>query len=387
MRSGKDNASGPSGLFGRKLKRSTLLKGGLGVAAGGTLLGGGALAYAAGNEGGKKEKAAVTVTKIADLTGNDNTIKFGVNGTDLGIPVVTPGGRKLYVFGDSYEGPKPTPEDANWRSPIGLYSSTTDLPSGLVFDAAVGGQVARQFWDYQHNNGEFSTVLPSDVITIGDTMYLQVMVHAELGNVLRSEIWSSKDEGETWQDTQARWAGDVHGGRMQQLTWALGEDEMVYVFSSKWDRTLGFILHRVHKDAIADTNAYEWWGWDSGSNRWDWGIATPGEVWTRPTGEMCLRRLEGSWVMTWFNATQGAESIDALVFDSPTDDLTRAHHAQLIHNTPWGQEDDSHVAQLYGGYIIPGSTINDLHLVVSQWKTDDHSVYRSMQHRVQGLTG
>lgn len=387
MRSGENNASSTSNLFGRKMKRSTLLKAGLGAVGGAAVLGGGALAYASGDSSGKKEtRAGVTVKKIADLTGNDNTIKFGVNGTDLGIPVVTPQGKNLYIFGDSYEGPKPTPEDANWRSPIGLFSGTTDLPSGLVFDGAIGGEVARQLWDYQHNNGEFSTVLPSDIITIGDTMFLQVMVHGEkLGDVLRSEIWSSKDEGESWQDTQARWAGDVHGGRMQQLTWALDDDDMVYVFSSRFDRSVGFILHRVHKDAIADTNAYEWWGWDEGTKKWDWNIGTPGEVWTQPTGEMCLRRLEGKWVMTWFNASQGKESIDGLVFDKPNDDLTKAHHKQLILNTPWGQEDDSHVAQLYGGYIIPGSTINDLHLVVSQWKTDDHSVYRSMQHRVQGL--
>ncbi|GAB2643637.1 DUF4185 domain-containing protein [Kribbella swartbergensis] len=51
----------------------------------------------------------------------------------------------------------------------------------------------------------------------------------------------------------------------------------------------------------------------------------------------------------------------------------------------WGSENDNHVAQLYGGYIIPGSTLSDLHLSVSQWKTDAGWPYRVMQFRVRGF--
>jgi hypothetical protein len=43
------------------------------------------------------------------------------------------------------------------------------------------------------------------------------------------------------------------------------------------------------------------------------------------------------------------------------------------------------VAQLYGGYIIPGSTLSDLHLSISQWKTDAGWPYRVMQFRVRGF--
>jgi hypothetical protein len=37
------------------------------------------------------------------------------------------------------------------------------------------------------------------------------------------------------------------------------------------------------------------------------------------------------------------------------------------------------VAQLYGGYLVPGSTLDDLHLVVSQWNTTTNWPYRAMQ--------
>ena len=41
------------------------------------------------------------------------------------------------------------------------------------------------------------------------------------------------------------------------------------------------------------------------------------------------------------------------------------------------------MAQLYGGYIVPGSTLSDLHLTVSQWNTEEDWPYRVMQYRVQ----
>lgn len=50
--------------------------------------------------------------------------------------------------------------------------------------------------------------------------------------------------------------------------------------------------------------------------------------------------------------------------------------------------DDAHVAQLYGGYVIPGSTLQDLHLSLSQWNTTagaNNIPYHAMQFRVQGL--
>jgi hypothetical protein len=37
-------------------------------------------------------------------------------------------------------------------------------------------------------------------------------------------------------------------------------------------------------------------------------------------------------------------------------------------------QDANHVAQLYGSYVIPGSTLDDLRLSVSQWNTSDNSV-------------
>lgn len=327
---------------------------------------------------GANTEQALQVTKIGDLTGPDLTTRFRMEGTDLGIPTTTPDGRMLFIFGDTFE-------DACagcgwWRSPVGLYSETTDLNAGVRWSSAVGGDTAQQLWAYDHDNPEYSTMLPSDIITIGNSMYLHVMANQGLGNVVWTGIWRSDDDGATWVDTGARFAPDPHNGMFQLWTWERGNDGYVYVFSTEFTRSKPMILHRVPAERLTDPAAYEPWGYLNGS--WGWGNP-PTPVLEGRFGEMCLRRFGERWVLTWFN--EADYRIDGMLLDSPTSNLYEAYRQTLIWGTEWGNEDDSHVAQLYGGYIIPGSTIDDLHLSVSQWNTTDNWPYRVMQHRIRGF--
>ena len=360
--------------FNRRVRRSTLLRGALG-AAGVAALGGGLaprLAHA------DPTTSAQHVTKIADLTGPGLTTRFRMEATDLGIPAATSDGRTLYIFGDTFE--HAHVGGGWWRSPVALYSSTTDLNAGVTFDSAVGGEHAQQLWHYDHDNPVFSTVLPSDVITIGNTMYLHAMVNKGLGNVVWTEIWRSDDSGATWVHTGHNIPSDLHGGLFQLWTWGLGNDGYVYIYSTGFQRDKPIILHRVPADQITNIDAYEPWGWRD--NAWNWGNA-PTPILEGRFGEMSLRPLDGKWVLTWFNA--GDYRIDGIIMDTPTSNLYTAHRRTLIWGGAWGRENDSHVAQLYGGYIIPGSTLNDLHLSVSQWNTNVGWPYRVMQHRIRGF--
>ncbi|WP_308296704.1 DUF4185 domain-containing protein [Streptomyces sp. ISL-44] len=164
------------------------------------------------------------------------------------------------------------------------------------------------------------------------------------------------------------------------MTWALGEDGYVYLYSTGYGRNGPLLLHRVTADAIAEPAAYASWGHHGGS--WGWGNA-PTPVLEGGFGELCLRRLEGSWLLVCFNAA-GAR-IEALIVDRPTADLATAHRRTLIHDVAWGQEGGAYVAQPYGGYLVPGSRLEDLHLTVSQWRTGTGWPYRVMQFRVRGL--
>lgn len=152
------------------------------------------------------------------------------------------------------------------------------------------------------------------------------------------------------------------------------------MYSTGFQRDKPIILHRVPSGSITDLNAYDPWGYANGV--WAWGNP-PTPILDGSFGEMCLRPMEGKWVLTWFDA--GDYRIDGIIMDYPTSDLYTAYRQTLIWGGQWGQEDNSHVAQLYGGYIIPGSTLSNLHLSVSQWNTDVGWPYHVMQFQIQGF--
>jgi hypothetical protein len=320
---------------------------------------------------GPPDDPIAVTRKICDLTGPGTSAKqWGVGGTDLGIPVRQPDGEIAYIFGDTFEndgvgGP-------GWRSPVLLRSAPGDFDPCIEFTGAAGGQYAKQILDYEHNDFH-STWLPSDAITIGSRMYLHYMVNQGLGNVLWSEIAVSDDNGEHWTPTGTSWAGDEDLSLRQMWTWERGDDGYVYTLSTAFTRDRGIVLHRVPEDKLLDKGAYEPWGWHDGV--WAWGNPAT-EVLTGEFGEMSLRRVEGKWVLAWFNA--GDYDITIKVFDGPTSNLYRAATYKPIKGGAWGFEDDTTVAQLYGAYIHPDSNLHNLRLIVSQWNTETDWPYRAM---------
>lgn len=322
--------------------------------------------------------AAPSVQKIKVIAGTGTAPVYGVGATDLGIPARCPDGRNLYIFGDTFADRF---GGANWRSPVGLYSPSSS-GNPIFFNGAVGGPTAKQLWDYPHDS-YFATVIPSDIITIGSTMYLQAIVNGPtFGQVRWTEIWKSTDSGGNWTHTGVKFDGTQDGGRFQLITWALGPDDFVYLYGTGFQRDKGLILYRVQKDSLENKAAYQPWGYQGG---WGWGKPAT-EVLGGKFGEMCLRRYGSKYVLTWFNA--GAYRMDAMVLNSPIDNLVTTTKTTLIQGGSWGAEDNTHVAQLYGGYQVPGGSISNFDLIVSQWNTTagaNNTPYQAMQFRVSGL--
>ncbi|MGH3908684.1 MAG: DUF4185 domain-containing protein [Pseudonocardiaceae bacterium] len=323
----------------------------------------------------------LAASKIKNLTGPGHTDRFGVGGTDLGVTVTAPDGRLVSVFGDTFE--KAGVGGPGWRSPVVLFGDPATACTGIEWIGAAGpGDYAAQVLDYRHNSvidGRMvTTILPTDVITVGDEMYLHVMVCEGLGNVHWTEVHRSTDNGETWSPTGVRWPGGHHGGLFQMLTWEHGDDGYIYVFSTGFQRDKGLILQRVPADCLVDLAA--WQGWGYRDDTWAWGNP-PTVALTGAHGELCLRRVEDRWLLAFFDA--GGYRIDVVSLDSPTENLYQAQRETLVHGSSWADENHARgrVAQLYGGYIVPGSTLDDLHLVVSQWNTTTNWPYRAMQFR------
>jgi hypothetical protein len=366
----------PSGPSSHPISRRRLLGGAAAVGLAGTGLAGGiSLPAAAAAPANSVTVDGLKITKVATLTGPTITGHFGAGWTDLGISARCPDGRSLYVFGDTF-GPA---WGDNWRSPVALWSRTRHLNSGVKFDGTPGGHWARQLIPYVHGD-DISTIIPSDVITLGDTMYLHAVVNQGFGNAIWSGIWTSKNNGATWHDSGARFPADAYDGMWQLATWDLGSDGWIYVYTSKFLRQTPMILHRVRPKHITDPAAYQPWGFDG--RRWGWGVS-PTPVTDGIIGEASLRRLGHKWLLTWFDAPN--YRIDAQVLDHPTQNLLTTKTITLLHGTDWDSQDVNHVAQLYGSYIIPGSRLHDAHMTVSQWNTSDNSVYHVMQYRFQGL--
>src|SRR6201999_2486169 len=64
---------------------------------------------------------------------------------------------------------------------------------------------AHQRWHYIHDNaasgwtrGGISTVIPSDLLRVDDSIYLHAIVNRGSANVIWTEIWRSDDSGISW---------------------------------------------------------------------------------------------------------------------------------------------------------------------------------------------
>ena len=362
--------------------RRTLLRGA--ALAGGLSLTGTALAACSEPQPGTEEPddgrftndGCDHVRRLGPITGPDITTRFRMEATDLGAPAVTPDGRILFIFGDTFE--EAVVGGGFWRSPVGLFADPErSLDDGLQWTGAVGGETAEQLIDYEHSDSAISTYLPGDVITVGETMHVWVMANRGLGNVLHTEIWSSTDSGETWERAAEMFPGDHGDGLFQQCTWCLHpEDGHVYLLTTGFQRDKRAILSRVLPEKLLDTAAYETLQ-ENGS--WAAG-GTPKTMVDGDVGEMCLRIVDDRWVLTWFNGPD--YRVDILGAEEPTA-IADAQHITLLHGGAWGEEKNDVVAQLYGPYIVPGSTLDVLHLVCSQWHTGPDWPYHVEQYRFE----
>ena len=309
------------------------------------------------------------------ITGPVETGYWGAGATDLGILRDLGNGEMIAVFGDTFAGGRVG--EGDWRSPCGLIG-TKGADGHPVFSRAAGTdpKYARQFWWYPHNNPDFSTVLPSDVVRLPDgALILHVMVAQGLGNCRWTELWRSTDNGRTWGHLGLKIAPHLNDGKAVMWTMELGDDGFVYIYSGGW-RDRGLVMHRVHWNGMNNLANYQPWKWTS-DRGWHWGegFGTASEILPGRWGELNLRKFGDSdrWVLTAFNAANGR--VEARVFHKPWSNLHTAPVTTLVRNGRW--EDDGRgdiCSQPYGGYVVPGSTLDTpdgFKVAVSQWNTDN----------------
>lgn len=333
------------------------------------------------------------MTKVKNLT---PTPVGNVGGTDLGIPFVMPSGNVGFICGDTWGGTQPQigGDDSTWRSPMILRSNTRNMALPIEFQTAVRN--GAQLWDYQHNNGTFTTVLPCDAVTINGRIYLWVMVTAGLGNELWCEIWYSDDDGDSWVNGTeyvngaSVWNTAHFGGKRVMMTWDRGRDGWVYAISTGGlARNKNAIMWRVREEDILDKAKWEARVFRNGA--WSWAIDPPDPADILPAGtslgEIGLRWIQGNWVFSGFDA--GAYNAFIRVGAGGDPSSVNWHTAPVSRPVKGVGFIGDIVSQLYGCYVHPDSkfknadgTTGSFVMIVSTWNTSTGNPYRFMQYRV-----
>ncbi|MFI5510976.1 DUF4185 domain-containing protein [Mycobacterium sp. NPDC051804] len=331
--------------------------------------------------------------KVVDLTGPGLTERWGVTCTDLGASVLAPNGKLVSVFGDTFSGHKVG--EGDWRSPVVLIG-TGDADHEIVYERAGGADpdYARQLWHYLHDDAStgwsrsgISTVIPSDLLRVDDSIYLHVIVNRGFGTVVWTEIWRSDDCGISWANmgSEATFPAALHGGHAQCWSWDFDPDDgWVYVVATGFQRDKGIILMRVRPENIGERSRYASWGFARG--HWGWGnVATPITPPREKWGELTFRRMaRGKWILGGFLASEYA--LGYRVVESPVANMHTTPLQTPVLGSEWHGENHmkNHVAQLYGGYVLPASRFDiegGVGLVVSQWNTTQGWPYRAMQFK------
>ncbi|MCV7352926.1 DUF4185 domain-containing protein [Mycobacterium parmense] len=161
----------------------------------------------------------------------------------------------------------------------------------------------------------------------------------------------------------------------------------VYIVADSFTRSLPVELYRATPQNFTDRS--KWQGWAPGpGGGWN---KPPAPLWPDMVGEMSIRQIDGKAVLSYFNASNG--DMEVRVADDPTQ-LGNAPVTTVVRHDDWPDPAeslpppyDNRLAQPYGGYISPGSTLDELRIFVSQWDTEPRATapYRVIQFAVNPL--
>lgn len=319
------------------------------------------------------------VNLIGDILGPGISDHLGVGTGDLGIMAPLDEGEEFaIIFGDSFRGNNFGQGD--WLSPIGVVAEMDDTGRIVITRPLNDSHQVEQLVDYSHN-ARGLTLLPSDVININGTLFMQAMWNEGVGNVLHTQIWQSQDQGRSW-DSVDTIPTSYLDGQANLITWEHDpENNWVYMMSSEFKRRDDVYLTRFRPDDFNHRGSWEHYS----DGTWGTNYSPILDDQVR-AGEMSLRLIDGHWVLSMFNTeTMAIEIRISKEIERNWNDITPANVVIAGHGG-WGAEQTpGNFTQLYGGYIAPGSTLDDLDLVVSQWNTGNNSRYMSTQFNVKGL--
>ena len=291
----------------------------------------------------------------------------------------------LQVCGDSFAGQGVG--WGPWHSPIALHVDTDSIddPSGVRYDRVTGNMSPL----LAEPTPSGMSQLPAGVLQVNRENYLLVTTVKDLVPLSTRLVKANPGQG-NWPTVpnSARSAG-YEGGRQSQISGYYdpiptpdSPSGWVYIVADDFDRSGPMVLYRAKKETFTDRSSWQGWSGQGG-----WGRA-PTALWGDRTGEMSMRQIDGKTVLSYFNASNG--NMEVRVADDPAG-LGAAPVTTVVVAGQWpdpaedlGPREDNRLAQPYGGYLSPGSTLDELRVFVSQWNTGpgDNTPYRVIQYAV-----
>lgn len=325
------------------------------------------------------------VIRIGPAAGTGTpTGDYGIGATDLCEFMEFPSGL-LQVCGDSFAGQ--AVGFGPWHSPIALHvdSDSIDDPAGVTYDRVTG--IDKPLLAEPTPPG--MSQLPAGVVQVNRDNYMMVTTVKDLVPLASRLVKADPAQGNWPTVPNSARAADYEGGRQSQISGYYdpiprpdSATGWVYIVANDFDRTGPLVLYRATREKFTDRASWQGWSAEAG-----WG-KPPTPLWPDMIGEMSIRQIDGQTVLSYFNATTG--NMEVRVAADPTG-LGTAPVTTVVVAGDWpdpaeqlGPPWDNRLAQPYGGYLSPGSTLDELRVFVSQWNTTPQggTPYRVIQFAV-----
>lgn len=325
------------------------------------------------------------VIRIGPTAGTGTlTRDYGIGATDLCEFMEFPSGI-LQICGDSFAGQGVG--YGGWYSPIALHVETESVgdPGGVRYDGVTGTDKPL----LADPTPPGMSQLPAGVVQINRQNYLMITTVRDLEPQTSRLVKAEPGQG-NWQTVPGseRAATDADG-RQSQISGYYdpiprpdSASGWVYLVANNFDRSAPLVLYRATPQDFPDRSSWQGWSAQAG-----WGHS-PTPLWPDRIGEMSVRQIDGKTVLSYFNASTG--NMEMRVANDPTG-LGAAPATTVVVAAEWpdpvdhlGPPENNRLAQPYGGYISPGSTLDEVRVFVSQWNTGPRggAPYRVIQFAV-----
>ncbi|MFC7446876.1 DUF4185 domain-containing protein [Rhodococcus daqingensis] len=330
---------------------------------------------AAANSAPRPTPRVGAVTRVAKETGagsiNRTDKRWQVNGTDLGIMWESAPGEVAVAFGDTIGRGfhPPGGQGDDWRSNVLAFSSDENLSDGMSFDSMVqdGRCHAAEVLDSRKLDNVEITTIPTSGFAIGDRQYMSYMSIRTWNSIPgtwftnHGGIAYSDDHGQTWvKDPYAQW-DNIFGLSNFQVSAMVPQGDHVYMFGTPNTRLGDLGLARVPVGEVLNKSAYQYWQNGVWTPVGGQAAATP--VVRGPVAEVSVRYDEARRV--WQMAYLDTARVAIVLRESDSPQGVWSEPASLVSVTEY--------PELYGGFIHPWSTGEDLYFTISTWS--DYNVF------------